>query len=104
VERLVREAGGEDPGHFVKRPLWAAWRLELADWLAVPAATPHAPVVTLATPETCGATGADTLVYLCLGSEARQRHYRVFARATERVMVLYQESSPLTGDEATAAD
>ncbi len=104
VERLVREAGGENPGHFVKRPLWAAWRLELADWLAVPAATPHAPVVTLATPETSGATGADTLVYLCLGSESRQRHYRVFARATERVMVLYQESSPLTGDEAAAAD
>lgn len=95
VERLVADAGEEPPAKLVERPLGEAWRLELAALAAGPAAAPRGPVVTLATPEAVGETGCDTLVYLCTGHEPPRRHYQVVSRAVERLLVLYQEKSPL---------
>lgn len=98
VERLVADAGEEPPAKLVERPLGEAWRLELAALAGGPAAAPRGPVVTLATPETVGETGCDTLVYLCTGHEPARRHYQVVSRAVERLLVLYQEKSPLEED------
>lgn len=95
VERLVADAGEEPPAKLVERPLGEAWRLELAALAAAPAAALRGPVATLATPESVGETGCDTLVYLCTGHEPTRRHYRVVSRAVERLLVLYQEKSPL---------
>jgi len=104
VERLVHGAGAEDCARFVARPLWAAWRVAVAEWLALPPARPRGPIACLATVEGAGGAVTPALAYLCLGSEPPARHYRAFARATDRIVVLYQDLSPLTGGEAAEAD
>lgn len=104
VENLVRDAGAESCARFVGRPLWAAWRVEVANWLPVAPAALRSPLVCLATPESVGAARVATVAYLCLGSEPPARHYRVFSRATDRLLVLYQEVSPLSGAEGAEAD
>jgi len=44
----------------------------------------------------CWVPGA---VYLCLGTEPAKRHYEFLGRVTDSALVLYQERSPLPGDE-----
>jgi hypothetical protein len=104
VEELVQGAGGESVERFVSRPLYEAWRIEVGSLPGIGPASPRAPVVTLATPGSLGATLVDTWVYLCLGSEPPAQHYRVLSRATDRLLILYQEVSPLPGEEGDEPD
>ena len=98
VEALVAEAGDEPLDRLCARPLLTAWRRRVADLPGQPPAPDGPPVAALATPAAPGALPAADVVYLCLGSEPPQRHYRVLSRARDRAHVLYQERSPLPGD------
>lgn len=104
VAALVADAGSESLARFTARPLWAAWRQETAACLRWPAPAPCGPVVCLSTPAAAGGTGADCWVYLCLGGEPPVDHYRVLSRASDRLIVLFQERSPLPSEAAAGSE
>jgi hypothetical protein len=52
----------------------------------------------LSTPEEGDGAPAPSLAYFCLGSEPARHHYQVLRRATDRLLVLYKDHSPLTDD------
>jgi citrate synthase len=41
---------------------------------------------------------AESLAYVCFGPEPDPVHRRVLSRAADRLLVLYQEHSPLPGE------
>lgn len=101
VERLVADFGTESLARFCERPLWEAWRRELAGLFALPTVAEPQPLVTLATGDIAGGRLAAAGVYLCLGTEPARYHYRVLSRITDQLLVLYQENSPLPSEATT---
>ncbi len=97
VEHLLADVGEETPERFQRRPLWEAWRR--ARGLPSPAVEREGstPLVTLARPGPQG-RWSPAGVYLCQGVEPARDHYQVLSRLTDRILVLYQERSPLAGD------
>jgi hypothetical protein len=100
VEKLVTDLADEEPAQLAARPLWLAWRREVAILTGAEPVELSGPVVDLATPDIPGGRFARSLAYLCLGSETRRGHYRVMSRVTDHLLALYQEHSPLPGDGA----
>jgi len=92
------EARGVEPMACLPREIWLCWRRILADALGRPDLAPPGPVALLATADAAPAGGAESLVYVCFGSEPATVHRRCLSQATDRALVLYQERSPLPGD------
>ncbi|MBD3222598.1 hypothetical protein GF314_15290 [bacterium] len=78
--------------------LWRAWRREAARMLARADLRPVGPVATLATADAPASGPCDSLAYVCFGSEPAAVHRRCLTQATDRLLVLYQERSPLPGE------
>ena len=97
VEAIIADVGAESLERFIERPLARVWRRRAAE-VAGLGAEPGPPLLVLATAGRERGPAADSLVYLCLGTEPPRRHYRVLAGATDRARILYQERSPLPGD------
>ncbi|HOX26790.1 MAG TPA: hypothetical protein PLL30_06375 [Candidatus Krumholzibacteria bacterium] len=91
-------AAGRSPGTVVGPALWQAWRRQLADVLERGDLATGRPAATLAAASAPGGVCAESVAYVCFGSEPAAVHRRVLARATDRLLVLYQELSPLPGD------
>ena len=49
-----------------------------------------------------GGPPAESAVYVCFGPEPAAVHRQVLSRVTDRALVLYQEHSPLPGEDETA--
>jgi len=99
VEQLVRDVNDESLERFLDRPLWEAWWYEALALTGRPQPERRRPVVVLENTTGGGGAMIPAVVYLCLGSEAATVHYRVMSRASDRLLVLYQECSPLPSDQ-----
>ena len=97
VRRLLSAWGKRTLADLADDGTWAAWWRLLSEDRDDALDTDGAarPLVFLA--PTARAPGATTPggVYLCLGNEEPRQHYRVLAGVTDRLLVLYQERSPL---------
>ena len=63
-----------------------------------PPAGRGSPVLMLSTPDEGEGAPAGSLAYFCLGTESPLHHYQVLRRATDRLLVLYKDRSPLMDD------
>jgi hypothetical protein len=98
-EALVALGGGADlPGDLLPTPVWIAWRALLADLLQRPDVSPAQPAVVLSAADEPAGRLAESLAYVCFGPEPDPVHRRVLSRAADRLLVLYQEHSPLPGE------
>lgn len=86
------------PTDLLGAAVWQAWCRRLAEVLDRADLRDGPPAVSLATAAAPGGGCVESVVYVCFGSEPAAVHRRVFARATDRLLVLYQEQSPLPGD------
>jgi len=100
VEKLVSDVGEETAARFRDRPLWEAWRHEIAALAGAPVPPLRGPFVTLASSAAPTGSFAESLVYLCRGTEPGLDHYRVMSRATDSLLVLYHDLSPLPSEAA----
>ena len=82
--------------------LWAAWVLWLGERQGLVGVAdagqehvPGLPMVLLGPSDRHSGFPLSAGVYLCQGTEPADRHYRVFSRLTERVLILYKDRSPL---------
>jgi len=103
--RLAADLAGHPPGAACSQPLWHAWRRRTAAALGddlpafADAALAAGPPVAVLDHAAAAVSGpAESLVYVCFGSEPAAVHRRVLMRVTDRLLVLYQEHSPLPGD------
>lgn len=90
---LVAEA--PTPGDLLPPPLWQAWRRRFAAVAGRTDLEAGPPVACLATAREPGGETAESLVYVCFGSEPPAVHRQVLTRVSDRLLVLYQEHSPL---------
>ena len=98
VQGLVNDFAEVDLGDFLSRPLLEAWRRVVADLPGQPPVGRGNPVLMLTTPAEAESVTVGSLAYFCLGTEDPRRHYDILARATDRLLVLYKDRSPLTDD------
>jgi hypothetical protein len=94
---------GAAPETCLAPALWLGWRREIADLLDRHDLRPPGTVATLTTADAASAGPVDSVVYVCFGSEPRDVHRRCVGQATDRLLVLYQERSPLPGEEDASA-
>ena len=97
IADLLARWGDRPLTALTEEPLWAAWRRTLG-WDLGSGAPSGRPLVLL---NPAGRTPGSRMpggVYLCLGTEDAQQHYRVLTGVTDDLLVLYQERSPLPGD------
>ena len=76
--------------------------LALAPVLVRPDLEVGPPAVVLGAASAAGGAPAESVVYVCFGSEPDAVHRQVLSRVTDRALVLYQEHSPLPGENETA--
>jgi len=95
VAKLAGDFADADLVEFLARPLLEAWRRVVGELPGQPAAGRGSPVLMLSTPEEGEGAPAGSLAYFCLGTEPPRHHYRVFQRATDRLLILYKDQSPL---------
>jgi hypothetical protein len=95
---LASAPPGTRPGELISDHLWTAWRRRLAALLDRPDLATGAPAAVLATAGEAAAVPAESAVYVCFGPEPAAVHHRALSRATDRLLVLYQEHSPLPGE------
>lgn len=98
VQGLVNDFAEVALGDFLSRPLLEAWRRVVADLPGQPPVGRGSPVLMLTTPDEAESVTVGSLAYFCLGTEHPRRHYDILARATDRLLVLYKDRSPLTDD------
>jgi len=98
-EKLLTEWGSLPVREIVKFPLFEAWWLTMNDHLDEPEGVSRRPLVLLADMARTPAGWVPGAVYLCLGTEPVRRHYEFLGRATDSALVLYQEQSPLPGEQ-----
>ena len=83
------------PADLFAPPLWDAWRGRLETVLGQREQNDGPPIACLATATEAVSMPARSLVYICFGSEPASVHRRILLRATDRLLILYQEHSPL---------
>jgi hypothetical protein len=101
---LIAGAAGAAPGELIDPALWQAWRRTMASILERPDLEAGPPAVVLSTAAAPGAGPVESSVYVCFGPEPATVHRRVISRATDRLLVLYQEHSPLPGEAESPGD
>ncbi|MBU1676372.1 hypothetical protein KKA85_11380 [bacterium] len=94
--RLASDFADVDLVEFLARPLLEAWRRVVGELPDQPSAGRGSPVLMLSTPDEGEGAPAGSLAYFCLGTEPPLHHYQVLQRATDRLLVLYKDRSPLT--------
>ena len=100
-DRLTATAGtGGDlgPGDILDPALWQVWRRQLALTLGRQDLAVGPPALVLAAAANAGGPPAESAAYVCFGPEPEAVHLRSLSRATDRLLVLYQEYSPLPGE------
>jgi len=98
VQGLVNDFAEVALDDFLSRPLLEAWRRVVADLPGQPPVGRGSPVLMLTTPDEAESVTVGSLAYFCLGTEDPRRHYDILARATDRLLVLYKDRSPLSDD------
>lgn len=101
-ERLARllDSWGECTlAGLLELPLWEAWWYTIIDDLGFAGPERRRPLVALAATARPAGTWSPGSVYLCLGTEPARQHYQVLGRVTEGSLILYQEQSPLPGEQ-----
>ena len=92
-------AGGDlGPSDLLDPALWQVWRRQLAVILGRQDLAVGPPALVLAAAADAGGPPAESVVYVCFGPEPEAVHLRSLSRATDRLLVLYQENSPLPGE------
>jgi hypothetical protein len=91
----VREGG---PAACLEAPVWRVWRHLIAGACTRPDLAPTTPTAVLATAAEPASWPTASVAYVCFGSEPAAVHRRSVAQATDRLLILYQERSPLPGD------
>ena len=95
----VAGAGGDlGPGDILDTALWQVWRRQLAQTLGRQDLAVGPPALVLAAAADAGGPPAESAAYVCFGPEPEAVHLRSLSRATDRLLVLYQEYSPLPGE------
>jgi len=85
-------------GSCLRPAVWRAWRREVAGLLGREDLRPVGPIASLATADAPSSGPCDSLAYVCFGSEPAAVHRRCLMQATDRLLILYQERSPLPGE------
>ena len=102
VRRLTAEMGSQwgtvTLGELIEHPHWQAWWYTMLDDLQLTGPVRRRPLVTLAPVSRSGGAWSPGGVYLCLGVEPPEQHYRVLSRITDSALILYQEKSPLPSE------
>lgn len=88
-----------DPQGVLTPALWAHWRRALGRGVGRDDLLPDLPTASLATADAPAGAPSESLAYVCFGSEPAQVHRRCLAQATDRILVLYQERSPVPGED-----
>jgi len=88
-----------DPENLMPLPLWQHWRRALGRALDRDDLLPDLPTAALATADAPAGVPAESLAYVCFGSEPTTVHRRCLAQGTDRILVLYQERSPFPGED-----
>jgi hypothetical protein len=101
AERLVGERGDVVLCDLPADPAWLAWWRLLARDLGRDVPHSGRPLVVLAPASRTPGTTVPGAVHLCRGTEDPRHLYRVLARVADRLLVLYQERSPLSGDDGS---
>ncbi len=97
VNFLLASWGRMDWVEFVAHPVaTAVTRILFQAWDLSPPAEAR-PVAVLTPADHLPGIWMPAAMYLCLGSEPARRHYLQWSRVSERLMVLYQERSPVPG-------
>ena len=91
-------AGGRAPEDLLDPPLWQTWRRRVALLLSRPDLAPEQAAAVLAAASDPGGDPLASGVYICFGPEPAAVHRRVLSGVTDRILVLYQEYSPLPGE------
>lgn len=88
-------AAASAPRDALPPALWEAWRRRLDAALGRRGAAAGPAVACLSAATEPAAEPVESLAYICFGSEPAVVHRRVLARGTDRLLILYQECSPL---------
>ncbi len=96
--RLAESAAGSGPGELLEPGLWQAWRRTLAPVLGRADLEVGRPAVILGSAAEPGGAPVESAVYVCFGPEPAAVHRQVLSRITDRALILYQEHSPLPGE------
>ncbi len=97
AEALVGTWGGRTLTELLHDPLWLSWWHVLNGDLDLDTPAHGRPIVLLGAAGRTPGPMVPGAVHLCLGTEARRDHYRVLSRVGDRLLVLFQERSPLPG-------
>jgi len=98
IAEVLLAGGGSDPADLLTPAAWQAWRRWLAVALDRPDLEVGPPVACLGAAEEPPGRPCESVAYICFGSEPATVHQKVLSRVTDRLLVLYQEHSPLPGD------
>ncbi|MFO7654970.1 MAG: hypothetical protein R6X25_14310 [Candidatus Krumholzibacteriia bacterium] len=90
----------ETAARLFERPVGQAWLRTVRGWRGEPEPAEPPLVLLTGTGRAQGDFQADG-VYLCAGSEPPAEHARVLGRMADRVLILYQDRSPLPGEDAS---
>jgi hypothetical protein len=102
VTAFLTAAAGA-PGDVISVDLWQVWRRQLAMLLDREDLAVGPAAACLASATQPQGLLAESSVYVCFGPEPPAVHRAVLARATDRLLVLYQEHSPLPGERENEA-
>ena len=83
------------PVDLLPPAVWQTWRAYLAEIFGRTDLASDLPAAYLGSAAEAGGEPAESLAYVCFGSEPASVHRRILSRATDRLLVLYQEHSPL---------
>ncbi len=97
VEALVRTWNTMAWQELTAHPVATAYLAVLGRNRELPWPVATVPVALLTPADHLPGLRAPSCMYLCLGSEPPLRHYLQWSRVDERLLVLYQERSPLSG-------
>jgi len=98
IAEVLLAGGGSDPADLLTPAAWQAWRRWLAVALDRPDLEVGPPAACLGAAEEPPGRPCESVAYICFGSEPSTVHQKVLSRVTDRLLVLYQEHSPLPGD------
>ncbi|MEZ4388621.1 MAG: hypothetical protein R3D98_13840 [Candidatus Krumholzibacteriia bacterium] len=92
------EGPGTSPAGCLPPDMWRLWRHAVGAAVGRQDLQPVGATAILAIADAPAAGPAESLAYVCFGSEPALVHRHALGQATDRILVLYQERSPLPGD------
>lgn len=98
ITRLLDQYGGELVSSLPTLPLWEAWWYTMLDDLSARGPGHRRPLAVLTSAARPLGAAQPGAAYLCLGTESPRQHYESLVRATDSLLILYQEKSPLPSE------